>query len=185
VTAQLTLAQMLDEAGRTTDADRVLDDAAQKFPSDVRVPFERGALLERRKDYSGAETAFREALTRDPLHAPSLNYLGYMLAERGDRLDEAVALVERALTIDPGNGSYLDSLGWAYVQQKRFDKAEPLLRQAADQLPGNSVVQDHLGDLLWAIGRRQEATAAWRRALEGDREQIDVKSIEKKLDRAR
>jgi tetratricopeptide (TPR) repeat protein len=185
VAAQLTLAQMLDDAGRTNDADRVLEDAAKKFPADVRVPFERGALLEKRKDYSGAETAFREALTRDPLHAPSLNYLGYMLAERGDRLDEAVALVERALTIDPGNGSYLDSLGWAYVQQKRFDKAEPLLRQAADQLPGNSVVQDHFGDLLWAIGRRQEATAAWRRALDGDREQVDVKGIEKKLDRAR
>lgn len=185
VGAQLTLAQLLDDAGRTTDADRVLDEAAKKFPSDVRVPFERGALLERRKDYAGAETAFREALTRDPLHAPSLNYLGYMLAERGDRLDEAVALVERALTIDPGNGSYLDSLGWAYVQQKRFDKAEPLLRQAADQLPGNSVVQDHFGDLLWAIGRRQEATAAWRRALDGDRDQVDVKGIEKKLDRAR
>ena len=151
----------------------------------MRVPFERGALLERRKDYTGAETAFRQALTHDPLHAPSLNYLGYMLAERGDRLDEAVSLVERALTIDPGNGSYLDSLGWAYLQQKRFEKAEPLLRQAADQLPGNSVVQDHFGDLLWAIGRRQEASAAWRRALDGDRDQVDVKSIEKKLDRAR
>jgi tetratricopeptide (TPR) repeat protein len=185
VGAQLTLAQMLDDAGRPSEADRALDDAAKKFPSDVRVPFERGALLEKRKDYTRAETAFREALTRDPLHAPSLNYLGYMLAERGDRLDEAVSLVERALTIDPGNGSYLDSLGWAYVQQKRFDKAEPLLRQAADQLPGNSVVQDHFGDLLWAIGRRQEATAAWRRALDGDREQIDVKTVEKKLDRAR
>ncbi len=185
VAAQLTLAQMLDDAGRTNDADRVLDDAAKKFPADVRVPFERGALLERRKDYTGAETAFRQALTHDPLHAPSLNYLGYMLAERGDRLDEAVALVERALTIDPGNGSYLDSLGWAYLQQKRFEKAEPLLRQAADQLPGNSVVQDHFGDLLWAIGRRQEATAAWRRALDGDRDQVDIKSIEKKLDRAR
>jgi tetratricopeptide (TPR) repeat protein len=185
VTAQLTLAQMLDGAGRGSDADRVLDDAAKKFPSDVRVPFERGALLEKRKDYTAAETAFREALTRDPLHAPSLNYLGYMLAERGDRLDEAVALVERALTIDPGNGSYLDSLGWAYVQQKRFDKAEPLLRQAADRLPGNSVVQDHLGDLMWALGRREEAAAAWRRALDGDRDSIDAKGVEKKLGRVR
>jgi tetratricopeptide (TPR) repeat protein len=185
VAAQLTLAQMLDGAGRGGDADRVLEDAAKKFPSDVRVPFERGALLEKRKDYTGAETAFREALARDPLHAPSLNYLGYMLAERGDRLDEAVALVERALTIDPGNGSYLDSLGWAYLQQKRFDKAEPLLRQAADRLPGNSVVQDHLGDLMWALGRRQEAAAAWRRALDGDRDQIDAKSVEKKLGRVR
>jgi predicted Zn-dependent protease len=108
-----------------------------------------------------------------------------MLAERGDRLDEAVALVQQALKADPDNGSYMDSLGWAYVQQKKYDRAEPLLRRAAAQLPSNSVVQDHLGDLLWATGRRQDAVAAWQRALGGDREDIDVKAIEKKIAKGR
>ena len=84
-----------------------------------------------------------------------------MLAERGDRLDEAVSLVERALAIDPDNGSYLDSLGWALFKQKKVEKAEPLLRRAAEQAPYNSVVQDHFGDVLWAAGKRPEAVAAW------------------------
>jgi tetratricopeptide (TPR) repeat protein len=114
-----------------------------------------------------------------------LNYLGYMLADRGERLDEAVDLVEHALRLDPENGSYMDSLAWAYVQQKKYDQAEPLLRKAVAQLPSNSVVQDHLGDLLWATGRKQEAVTQWRRALDGDREEIDVKAIEKKIGRAK
>ena len=84
VQAHLTLAEILQDAARADEADRVLDQAAERFPSEISVPFQRGALLEQRKDYPRAEAAFRQALARDPLHAPSLNYLGYMLAERGD-----------------------------------------------------------------------------------------------------
>lgn len=185
VQAHLTLAEALQDGGRTDEADRVLDQAAQRFPSDVSVPFQRGALLEQRNDYPGAEAAFRQALARDPLHAPSLNYLGYMLAERGERLDEAVTLVERALAVEPDNGSYLDSLGWALFKQKKVDKAEPLLRRAAEQTPYNSVVQDHLGDVLWAAGKHPEAVAAWTRALKGDGESIDASVVEAKIARAK
>ncbi len=185
VQAHLTLAEVLQDAARAEEADHVLDQAAERFPSDISVPFQRGALLEQRKDYPRAEVAFRQALARDPLHAPSLNYLGYMLAERGERLDEAVALVERALAIEPDNGSYLDSLGWALFKQKRVDKAESLLRRAAEQTPRNSVVQDHLGDVLWAAGKHTEAVAAWTQALEGDGEAIDAKGVEAKIARAR
>ena len=185
VQAHLTLAEILQDASRAAEADRVLDQAAERFPSDISVPFQRGALLEQRKDYSGAESAFRQALARDPLHAPSLNYLGYMLAERGERLDEAVSLVERALAIDPGNGAYLDSLGWALFKQKKVDQAEPLLRRAAEQAPANSVVQDHFGDVLWAAGKRPEAVAAWTQSLGGDRDSIDPKAVEAKIARAR
>jgi tetratricopeptide (TPR) repeat protein len=185
VQAHLTLAEVLQDAKRTAEADNVLAAAAEKFPSDLTVPFQRGALLEQRRDYAAAEAAFRQVLERDPLHAAALNYLGYMLADRGQRLDEAVALVERALAIDPGNGAYLDSLGWAYFRQEKYDKAEPLLRQAAEQSPGNSVIQDHLGDVLWASGKRREAVEAWRRALAGDGESIERPTIEGKIARAR
>lgn len=185
VQAHLALAEVLQEAKRHDEADSVLAAAAEKFPSDLSVPFQRGALLEQRRDFAGAETAFRLVLERDPLHAGALNYLGYMLADRGQRLDEAVSLVERALAIDPDNGAYLDSLGWAYFRQQKFDKAEPLLRRAAEQSPANSVIQDHFGDLLWAMGKRREAAEAWRRALSGDGESIERHAIEGKIARAR
>ena len=181
VQAHLSLAEALQEADRIREADEVLAEAAARFPGSVDVAFQQGALLEQRQEYAGAEAAFRRVLAREPDHAPTLNYLGYMLADRGERLDEAVALIERALAIDPGNGAYLDSLGWAYYRQGRYRQAEPLLRRAAEQLPTNSVVQEHFGDVLAALGRRDEAVGAWKRALAGDREAVDVDAIGAKI----
>lgn len=181
----LLLSQVLSDSERADEAHQVLEEASERFPSDASVPFQRGALYESADDTDRAEAAFREVLKRDPRHAPALNYLGYMFAERGVRLDEALSLIERALSIDPGNGAYLDSLGWAYYQLKQFDRAHFHLARAAEQLPSNSVVQDHLGDALAALGRREEAIAAWTRALAGDREAIEVSAIERKIRRAR
>ena len=146
------------------------------------MPFQRGAILEQQKKYAEAEQAFRAVLARDPLQAPTLNYLGYMLAERGDRVDEAIQLITRALQADPHNGSYLDSLGWAWFKKGDTAKAREYLQQAADQLPRNSVVQDHYGEVLLVLKDRDGAAAAWERALEGDLDQIDAATIKRKLD---
>jgi tetratricopeptide (TPR) repeat protein len=177
----LSLADILAQDGRDEDAHAVLDRAAVRFPDAASVPFQRGALYERAKDYARAEEAFRTVIAREPAHAQALNYLGYMLAERGERLDEAVTLIQRALEIDPRNGSYLDSLGWAYFKLHRYEDARTHLAEAASQLPSNSVVQDHLGDVLAALGRHAEAIGAWQRALAGDREAIDEGGIASKI----
>jgi len=181
----LLLSQVLSEARRRDEAHELLVEASARFPADLSIPFQRGALYESAGQTDRAEAAFREVLARDPRHAPALNYLGYMFAERGIRLDEALSLIERALAIDPGNGAYLDSLGWAYYQLKQFDRAHFHLARAAERMPANSVVQDHLGDALAALGRREEAIAAWSRALAGDRESVEVAAIEGKIRRAR
>ena len=115
LSSYLALADLLQEGSHTDEALRVLDEAGTRFQDSLDVAFQRGALLDRAKDPGRAEAAFREVLRRDPLHAPALNYLGYMFAERGERLDEAVSLIQRALEVDPGNGLVLDSLGWAYT----------------------------------------------------------------------
>jgi tetratricopeptide (TPR) repeat protein len=108
-----------------------------------------------------------------------------MLAERGERLDEAVKLIHRALEVDPNNAAYLDSLGWAYFKLDRMDLAEGHLRRAAEQMTTNSVVQDHFGDLLYKLGRYREAVEAWQRALAGDGADIERTAIERKLRQAR
>jgi tetratricopeptide (TPR) repeat protein len=181
----LSLADILAEDGRAGEAHDVLDRAAVRFPQAASVAFQRGVLYERAREYARAEEAFRSVIARDPAHAQALNYLGYMLAERGERLDEAVAFIERALAIDPGNGSYLDSLGWAYFKLRRYEDARSHLAQAASQLPTNSVVHDHLGDALAALGRHADAIGAWQRALAGDREAIDPAGIVTKIARAK
>ena len=179
--AHVALASMYSQHDRVDDAVRVLEAAEARFPKNTIIVFQLGAIFERGQRYREAEGAFRRVLDRDPEDAATLNYLGYMLAERGERLDESVDLIQRALALDPNNGSYLDSLGWAYLKQNRLELAEPPLRQASDQLRRNSVVQDHLGDLLFLLQRYVEAISAWERALAGDGDGVDLSVIQGKI----
>ncbi|MGH9162903.1 MAG: tetratricopeptide repeat protein, partial [Vicinamibacteraceae bacterium] len=160
--------------------------AAQKrFPRDATLGYQLGAIYHEAERYDEAERAFRDVLKIDPRHAPTLNDLGYMFADRGVNLAEAVKLLQQAVTLDPYNGSYLDSLGWAYFKQRRLDLARDHLQKAAAQLTNNSVVQDHLGDLLFALNDRKAAIDAWERALAGDGESIVPSDIKAKIRRAR
>ena len=177
----IALAQMYSEAERGAQAVRVLQDAQALFPDDTTIGFELGATYDKQRKYADAEAAFKQVLNREPDNAPVLNYLGYMLAERGERLDESVNYVKKALEIEPDNGSYLDSLGWAYYKADKLELAESNLRRAADQLKSNSVIQDHYGDVLLKMGRIDEAIAAFNRALTGDGDSIDRAEIDKKI----
>jgi tetratricopeptide (TPR) repeat protein len=183
--AHVAFASLLLEARDYARAETVLESAAQRFPTEIAIPFQLGAVLEEQRRYDEAERAFRRALALDAHHGPTLNYLGYMLADRGQRLDEAVQMLREAVDQDPYNGSYLDSLGWAYYKQGAFERAREYLVRAGEQLPTNSVVQDHLGDLHLALRNRAAAIAAWERALAGDGRSIEKREIQQKIDRAR
>jgi tetratricopeptide (TPR) repeat protein len=114
-----------------------------------------------------------------------LNGLGYLLAEQKERLGEAVELVQRALALEPGNPSYLDSLGWAYVQQGKAEEGRAVLERAAAERPTDSVVWHHLAESLFQLKRYREALSAWDKALAGDREGIDVSEVTRRRDRAK
>jgi tetratricopeptide (TPR) repeat protein len=179
--AYISLAQVYSDTDRHTQAVKVLQDAQAKFPADDSIAFELGTVFDKAKKFADAESAFRSVLARDPENATALNYLGYMLAERGERLDESVGYLKRALALEPDNGSFLDSLGWAYYKADKLDLAEVNLKRAADQLRTNSVIQDHYGDVLLKLGRFDDAIAAFTRALNGDGDSIDKGEIEKKV----
>ncbi len=181
VTTYTALAELLLSGERAGQAEGVLKQARARFPDDLSVLFELGATYDRQKRYDEAEQAFKQVIARDPLHAQALNYLGYMLADRGVRLQESVDYIRRALAVEPNNPAYLDSLGWAYYKMNRLDLAESNLRRAAADRPNDSAVQDHWGDLLLRRGRAAEAVAAWRRALAGDGQDIDRPKIEAKI----
>jgi tetratricopeptide (TPR) repeat protein len=179
--AYISLAQAYADADRGAQAVKVLQDAQAKFPDNDSVAFELGTVYDKQKRFGDAEASFRAVLARDPENAAALNYIGYMLAERGERLDESVNFLKKALQIEPDNGSYLDSLGWAYFKSDKLDLAAENLKRAADQLPANSVIQDHYGDVLTRLGRLDEAIAAYTRALNGDGDSIDKSEIDKKI----
>lgn len=179
------LADAWMELDSSTRAIGVLSAARARVPDDLRIAFSLAATYERSGDVGKAERAFREVIAADPEHAGALNYLGYMLADRGKKLPEALSLIERALKLDPDNASYLDSLGWVYYRMKRYaDAVAPLERAAADAAD-SSVIQEHLGDAYAKVGRTADAVGAYERALGGDRAGIDAAALAKKRDRAR
>jgi tetratricopeptide (TPR) repeat protein len=179
--AYVSLAQAYSDAEQGPQAVKVLQDAQAKFPKDDGIAFELGTVLDKQKKFADAESAFRSVLTRDPDNATALNYIGYMLAERGERLDESVTYLKHALVLEPENASFLDSLGWAYFKADKLDLAEANLRRAADQLKTNSVIQEHFGQVLFKLGRYDEAIAAWTLALSGDGDSIDKADVDKKI----
>jgi len=178
------LASALQESGETTRAVTVLEAASARVSDDDDLLFNLGAAFDRDGRFAEAERVFRNIITRDPGYADALNYLGYLLADRGERLDEAVALISRALEVERDNPSYLDSLGWARYRQGDFVGAREPLERAAAALPRTSVVQDHLGDLYLELKQYREAVAAFDRALAGDRMGIDAAEVQRKRARA-
>jgi tetratricopeptide (TPR) repeat protein len=154
--------------------------------------FLRGELAERQKHYAPAEQFFRQSLEVQPDNAMVLNYLGYMLADKGIRVPDALKLIRKAVELDPMNGAYLDSLGWVYFKLGEYELAEDNLRQAVARDQTDPAVHDHLGDLYEKTGRIRLAAAQWEISLTqfaksaaADIEPGDVARVQKKLDGAR
>jgi tetratricopeptide (TPR) repeat protein len=179
------LADLYADQKRTADAVRVLEQARKTFGDDQTLTMRIANAYEAAGQLDAAERELRQLVSDDPLNSDALNSLSYMFADRGMRLDEAVELARRAVNIEPENPAYLDTLGWALFKQGRVDEAAEPLGKAATSLTGNSVIQDHHGDVLEKRGRTAEAIAAWQRALAGDGEQIDRAAIEKKIKAAK
>lgn len=157
-------------------------DALDRLGPLPELRFIQGSSLERVGQWDEAVTVFRALLSDQPDSAPVLNYLGYMFAERGVHLEEALEMIQRAVALDPVNGAYLDSLGWVYFQLGDLDRAEKFLTQAGRLEPDDATVQEHLGDLYRARGQAGRARAAYERALTQDMEEEGQEErIRKKL----
>ncbi|GAB4323119.1 MAG: tetratricopeptide repeat protein [Candidatus Zixiibacteriota bacterium] len=136
--------------------------------TDSRVEFALASALERSGRFAQSALMFSRLIRREPFHAPALNYLGYMYADSGIHLDEALELIERALNVDPTNAAYLDSYGWVLYRLGRLEEAEEQMRLALEQMDSDPVLFEHLGDILAAQGKDDEARRHWQHALEID-----------------
>lgn len=182
-------------AKRWKDASAVLDkaDALSTKPEDKAfVYYYRGTVAERQKLFDQAEAEFRKGLELAPNFAPLENYLGYMLAERGQKLDEAVTMLKKAVTFDPQNGAYLDSLAWAYYKQGQYALAEDYERKASLRMGNDPTVSDHLGEIEAKTGKLSQAIEEWQRSLQEyatslppEADPADVEKVQRKLENAR
>jgi tetratricopeptide (TPR) repeat protein len=190
---QINVAQVYMQNRRYAETEEAIRsaEALGNDPEDKETTdFLRASLYERQQKFDQAERAFKGVLAANPRHSGALNYYGYMLAEQGIRLDEAVSFIGRALAEDPSNPSYLDSMGWARFKQDRLQEAEEYLRKAVSRNGHNPEILAHLGDVLAKSGREdlaaaqwEKALAEWRRALPAAQEPAKIAELEQKLSR--
>lgn len=191
----IALAQVYDKGHKWDDMAKSLD-AAEKLSEDneerQNIWFMRGAMYERMKKIDLAEAQFKKVLEIDPTSAGAMNYIGYMLADRNIRLQEALEYITKAVDKEPENGAYLDSLGWIYFRLGRFPEAEEKLRKAVDKTPRDPTVHDHMAEVLMRQSKVKEAIAQWELSLKqwdagapADLEPAEVSKVKTKLENAK
>ncbi|RHZ97793.1 tetratricopeptide repeat protein [Cereibacter sphaeroides] len=182
----LALGDALRREERYADAVKAYDAAIARVPAPERqhwpLFYSRGICHERLSHWKEAEADFRRALELNPDEPQVLNYLGYSFVDRGQNLEEALSMIERAVAARPESGYIIDSLAWAYFRLGRYQDAVEPMEKASLLEPVDPIVTDHLGDVYWAVGRKLEARFQWHRALSFDPEEKEAQRIRRKLE---
>ena len=154
-------AQVMRDVKRWGDAYTVLERAVGQWPQDVDLIYEQAMVAEKLDRLQDMEALLRRVIEIKPDHQHAYNALGYSLADRGLRLEEARALIVKALSLAPGDPFITDSLGWVEFRLGRHEEALRLLREAYRARPDTEIAA-HLGEVLWVLGRQEEARQVWR-----------------------
>ena len=156
---------LLIKAGREKDAFESVSSALAAEPEDTNLRYTRAMLAERLGDMALLEQDLRRIIDQNPDHAEALNALGYSLANKTDRLDEAEPLIERAIELQPDNPAIIDSLGWLYFRQGKLNEAGPLLLDAWNRMNDHEIAA-HLGEWYWVTGDTESARDIWAQGLD-------------------
>lgn len=173
-------AQLLREARRLQEAHDVLADGARRFPEDGDILYDQAMVAERLGRHEQMETLLRKVMTLSPDNANAFNALGYSLADRGIRLDEARQLIDRALALRPGDPFITDSLGWLMFRSGQFEEALRTLKEAYDKRP-DPEIGAHIGEVLWQMGQREEALRYFRESRQNEPENDTLVETLKRL----
>jgi tetratricopeptide (TPR) repeat protein len=175
----------LRREGRFMDAAKAYTSALELTPEGSRevspLLYARGTTYERAGLWADAEVDLRAALELVPGHPRILNYLGYALLEQGTKLEEAMDMIRAAVEARPEDGYITDSLAWGLYLLGDYDGAIEPMEKAVKLMPVDPIVNDHLGDIYWAVGRKREAEFQWQRALSFDPVEEEGERIRKKL----
>lgn len=158
---------ILLRAERTQQAYQLYSEALQQQPESIPLLYSRAMVLDRMADYGAAEQDLQAILNIDQDNVDALNGLGYNLAQRGVRLNEALAYLQKANQLKPDDGPITDSLGWVYFRLGDYEQAREYLRKALE-LSYDAEIAAHLGEVLWVIGERERARHVWQKALDRD-----------------
>jgi Flp pilus assembly protein TadD len=179
IEARVVEAQILLGAQRSPEAFEVLSSALQEHPDDIRILYTRSLVAVDLNNIELAESDLRKVIAQEPDNAAALNALGYTLADRTDRLEEARTLIEQAYRLQPDEASIIDSMGWIAFRQDRLEEAEKYLREAFER-DKNAEISAHLGEVLWIQGNRAAAQEVFSTGLEID---ADNRVLQETLER--
>ncbi|HYG16677.1 MAG TPA: tetratricopeptide repeat protein, partial [Bacteroidia bacterium] len=142
-----------------------------------------GSAYYKQAKYNESYAAFEEALTLDPNNLLVLNNYAYYLSEQGDHLEKALAMSKRTIEISPNNPAYLDTYGWILYKSERYNDALGYIRKALELSPGDGDIMEHLGDVHYRLGNKEEAAKYWQKSKDSgnDSVQLDRKINEGKL----
>ncbi len=160
-------ASMLAKAKRNQESFDLLDKAAKNLPNTPELVYDYALAAERVAKFDVMESELRKAIAAKPDFSAAYNALGYSFADRNIRLNEAISLIEKALSFSPNDNSMLDSLGWAHYRKGNLDKAIDYLQQAYNTSQDPEIAA-HLGEVLWQKGKHEEAKKIWANALSAD-----------------
>ena len=163
----LTVSQILRDASRIPEAIKRLRAADQALPESLEIKYELAMLEEKQNNLKEMERLLREVIELDPGHAHAYNALGYSFVDRNIRLKEASDLIARALEISPNDPFILDSMGWVKFRQGDDAEALKYLERAYGMRPEADIAA-HLGEVLWKLGRKDEARKVWSEAFAKD-----------------
>jgi tetratricopeptide (TPR) repeat protein len=181
----LILSSVQMQSGQLKEAEQSARKALELNPDDPEALIQLSSVFDRAKRHDESEKILRDLLNREPDNATALNNLGYFLVERGVGYQEALKLIEQAIAIDPIQGSFLDSLGWAHFKLGNVEKARQYLEKALIYSRRNSTIHEHFGDVLREAGRVAEARRQWEKALEYSIEAGEIARLRGKLKDAR
>jgi Flp pilus assembly protein TadD len=172
-------AAILFDAKRYPEAEVRLQQATTDFPEDPDLTYDYAMAAEKTGNFDVMETQLRKLMRSQPENAQAYNALGYSLADRNQRLQEADKLIEKASALAPDDAFILDSVGWVKYRLGDNSDAIKVLRRAYDLQP-NAEIGAHLGEVLWKSGDQDQARAAWRdaRKLEPDNDTL-VKTLKR------
>jgi tetratricopeptide (TPR) repeat protein len=160
-------AALLEEAKQYPQAQARYADADRQFPLVPGLMYDYAMACERNQQYQQMEVVLRQLIKIDPNNPNAYNALGYSLADRGENLDEANKLLQKAADLSPNDAFIQDSLGWVKYRNGDKQDAAAILRHAFEMQP-NAEIGAHLGEVLWSLGQQDDARVAWRAALKVD-----------------
>jgi tetratricopeptide (TPR) repeat protein len=157
--------ELLIKYEKTEEAYQLVDTALIESPDNIKLLYSRGLLAEKLGNILQLETDLRHIISLSPDNAEAINALGYTLADKTDRIDEGMVLIQQAMALAPNNPAIIDSLGWAHYRLGDLQQALTLLQQAFNDFPDHEVAA-HLGEVLWQLKRTSEAKSIWQQGLE-------------------